>query len=382
VVGFTAPTTWPKELKKVWSEKVGEGLASPALVDGKLYTFTRKDGHEVITCIDVGTGKAVWEEKYEAPEPSFPGARGKFIGPRSSPVVGEGKVCTFGVVGKLTCFDAKTGKQQWQKEGGEPKFATSSSPVIAEGKCIVFTGGDGGGFGKGKGGGGKGGQGGGKGQLTAYDLATGEPKWQMKEDGPGYGSPVIATIGNVKQVVVLGASKLMGVALADGKLLWSAQFKQGRYQTATPIIEGDIVICSGTAFKIEKKGAEFTATQVWKDKAPATYNTPVLKDGVLYGYADAGRGSTRMYAQDAKTGKELWGDGARGGECGAILDAGSVMIALSSDGKLIVFTATKDGFTEIANYTVASGGTYAMPIIDGKTIYVKDTNDITKWTIE
>src|SRR2546427_11026385 len=64
--GFNAPSTWPKELNKKWSEKVGNGVATPALVGDKLYVFTRLDDDEVIRCLDAATGKEVWQEKYAA----------------------------------------------------------------------------------------------------------------------------------------------------------------------------------------------------------------------------------------------------------------------------------------------------------------------------
>src|SRR4029079_15780706 len=121
---------------------------------------------------------------------------------------------------------------------------------------------------------------------------------------------------------------VLGVALADGKELWKTEYNQGRYQTATPVIDGDLVITAGSAFKVEKKDDKFTAKREWRDQALHQYNTPVLKDGIVYGYAGMGR-STKIYAQDAKTGKAFWTDGASGGECGSILDAGAVLIALS-----------------------------------------------------
>ncbi|HSQ54218.1 MAG TPA: PQQ-binding-like beta-propeller repeat protein [Gemmata sp.] len=395
VTGFTAPATWPKELKKGWSAPVGDGVSSPALVGNRIYTFTRKGGDEVITCIDAVNGQVVWSDKYEAVEVTRPaaglGGPDKFTGPRSSPAVVEGKVCSFGVGGILSCLDASSGKLAWRHDTkGKPMFFTACSPTIAEGKCIVYTGTTGFGGKGGKGGGGKGGAGKvgggkggamGKGDITSYDLATGDVKWKMPGEGPGYGSPVVATIAGVKQIVVLGEANLMGVGLEDGKLLWKTPFSQGRYQTATPILDGDVVIISGSAYKIEKKDGEFTATRIWKDQAPHQYNTPVLKDGVLYGYMPAGQG-TQIYAQDAKTGKVLWNDGAKGRQCGSILDAGSVLIALSDDGNLRVFKPSKEEYKEVATYKVAESGTWAMPIVSGKQIFVKDRENLTEWTIE
>ena len=41
------PAAWPKELTKKWQVTVGDGVATPALVGGKLYVFTLQDGKEI-----------------------------------------------------------------------------------------------------------------------------------------------------------------------------------------------------------------------------------------------------------------------------------------------------------------------------------------------
>src|SRR5581483_11783340 len=90
VTDFKAPKTWPKEPTKKWSEKVGNGVATPALVGDKLYVFTRVGGDEVISCRKAADGTEVWSDKYESP--TFGGPDGSFPGPRSSPAVADGKV--------------------------------------------------------------------------------------------------------------------------------------------------------------------------------------------------------------------------------------------------------------------------------------------------
>jgi outer membrane protein assembly factor BamB len=372
VTGFKVPATWPKELTKKWSVPVGDGVSSPALVGDRIYTFTRQGGDEVTLCINAATGEEVWKDKYAATEVkgAAAGFKGpdKFTGPRSSPAVGDGKVCTFGVDSVLSCLDAAKGTVVWRKETkGRPMFYTASSPQIAGGKCIIYIG--------------SGGKGGGKGELAAFDLATGEEKWKWSGDGPSYGSPVIAKIAGTEQVVVLTDTNVIGVALADGKLLWKHALSQGRYQTATPVIDGDTVIIAGYAFTVTKSDDTYTAKQAWKEQAPATYNTPVLKEGVLYGMAGMGKGN-KIYAQDAKTGKVFWDDGPSVGECGAILDVGSVLIELSSDGKIHVFKPDKKEYSEVTKYTVADSGTWSMPIISGNRIFTKDREKLTLWTVE
>ncbi len=97
VTGFTAPQTWPKELTKKWNITVGEGTDStPALIGDKLYVFTRKEGEEVILCLDAKTGNEIWSDKYEVP--AITGADQGHSGPRSTPVIADGKIFTLGVM--------------------------------------------------------------------------------------------------------------------------------------------------------------------------------------------------------------------------------------------------------------------------------------------
>lgn len=363
VSGFNAPTAWPAALKQQWKVTVGEGLASPALVGDTLFTFTRQGGDEIIRGLAAATGKELWQDKY--PALTVTGPAGGFKGPRSSPAVADGKVCTLGVGGTVSCIDIASGKVAWRKETkGKPRFYTSSSPAIIDGLCVVHTGGDGGG------------------ELTAYDLKTGDAKWTWKGDGPSYGSPVLATIDGVKQVVVLTEKNLIGVTLADGKLLWKTPLTTGRYQTNTPAVDGNTVICAGYAFAVEKKGDAYAAKQVWKDQAPHNYNSPVLKDGLLYGFLGQGRGSSRLFCQDAKTGKVVWEDATNRGECGFVLDTGANMVALSSDSNLLVFKPGEKEFHELAKYKLADSPIWSEPILTGNRIFVKDRESLILWTLE
>jgi outer membrane protein assembly factor BamB len=382
VTGFTEPKTWPKELTKKWSTKVGLGDASPVLVGDKIYAFTRDGQEEVVRCLDAATGEEKWKDKYEADAVTGPGAR--HPGPRSSPAAADGKVCTFGVGGVLSCYDADKGALLWRKETkAHPQFFTSVSPIIVDGKCIAYIGGRG------------------KGEVVAYDLANGDEKWKWSGDGPAYGSPVLVTVGETKQIVTPTEKEVVGIDAADGKLLWKASY-QAQYNSSTPVADGQTVICSGppdmrgggkggtTAFKIEKKDDGFAAAEAWTQ--PKTfagiYNTPVLKNGLLYGLTVAGgggrmgQGPTQIFCLKADTGDVLWTDETKRGQCGEILDAGSVLLALTSDTELLVFKPGDKKYEEVAKYKVADSETWAYPIIAGNRVFVKDKDSLTLWLIE
>jgi outer membrane protein assembly factor BamB len=400
VSGFEAPKAWPKELTQKWKVPVGDGVASPALVDNKLYVFSREDNQEIIRCLDAATGNEIWHDKYDSPR--FGGNDAGYQGPRASPTVGDGKVITVGVLGIVNCYNAADGKKLWTKEIGAPPFHAASSPIIVDGLCIAQIGG---------------GRNGGPGGITAYDLNTGEEKWKWAGDGAAYASPVLVTIGNTKVIVAVTASKLVAVNAADGKGMWDIICRQLRYQSASPVVDGQTVIYAGpmqglTATTLELKGDVLAANERWRQpESSLMYNTPVVCGGALYGIS----GSNNLFCVNAANGDLAWttpianpgamapiatlpaGGDQPGGPpgrgrgrgmvnpangYGSVVDAGSVLMALNPEGQLVVFEPDCKEFKLVANYKVAEGGAYAYPIVAGNRVFVKDKDSVAMWTIE
>jgi hypothetical protein len=66
---------------------------------------------------------------------------------------------------------------------------------------------------------------------------------------------------------------------------------------------------------------------------------------------------------------------------GSIVDAGSVLMALTPSGQLIVFEPSDKEFKQIASYKVAPGQTHAYPVASGNRIFIKDKDAVTLWTL-
>ena len=371
VSGFKAPQEWPKELTQKWKVTVGSGDATPALVGNKLYVFTRQGDDEVILCLDARSGSELWKSKYAAQ--AVTGAAARHPGPRSSPTVVDGKVLTVGVGGVLSCLDAATGKLVWRKDPFPkvvPRFFTAMSPIVVDGMAITHLGGQG------------------NGAIIAYDLATGDEKWRWADEGPEYASPALLTVAGTKQIVTLAEKSIVAVGVADGKLLWQLPFAPaGRaYNAATPIVDGQTVIYTGAgrgakAVRIEKQGDTFVAKELWSNPELAPqFNTPVLKDGLLFGLSNRGN----LYGINARTGQTAWTDETSRGRGGfaAILDVGSCLMALPSSSELIMYKPGDSGYSELAKIKVAEAPTYAHPVISGNRVFVKDQESVTLWTIE
>lgn len=472
VTGFEAPASWPQELTKKWEETIGDGAATPSIVGDRIYAFSRDDGNEIIRCLNATSGEEIWSDSY--PTEGTTGGASGFPGPRASPTVADGKVVTFGVRGVLSCLDATSGDILWRKDntGSWPIFYTSSSPIVVNGLCIAQVGGRD------------------DGAIVAYDLASGEERWRWSGESPAYGSPVLIHVGGTPMVLAPTGESLVGIGV-DGKEMWKIQYQQGRNTSATPIVDGDTVILAGpgsgmSAIRLEMSGGEVTEEQTWINTDNSVqFNTPVLKDGMIYGLSGnntlfcihvanhetawsaplggaseqagregggppfAGRGSggdregrgrgegrpargdrpardgaveqasaeetvqneaaapaEAEQAGDAQAdqrrgrfgrgggeargeggdrrGRGRGGRGGRGGGrgYGSVVDAGSVLMALTPAMDLVVFEPSATEFKELARYKVSESPTYAYPVPTENGIYIKDKDSVALWTIE
>src|SRR5262249_3517842 len=106
IPSFTAPASWPETLTRKWRVDVGIGYATPLLVPGRLYQFSRQGDEEVLTALDADTGKTIWRTVYAAPFSLNPAAARHEKGPKSTPAFANGKVYTLGMTGIVSAFDA------------------------------------------------------------------------------------------------------------------------------------------------------------------------------------------------------------------------------------------------------------------------------------
>jgi len=373
--GMAAPTTWPSALTRVWKVGVGEGHASPVVAGGRVFVFARRGEEEVLECLDLATGKSLWKHSAAAPYTMNPAASGHGKGPKSTPVVAGGRVFTLGISGRLSGFDAASGRVLWRHDFGQrfkdtsPRFGTAMSPAADGDRLIAHVGGHD------------------DGSLSAFDVATGAERWSWKADGPGYASPIVAALAGQRQVVTETQDHVVGLSADTGELLWKIPFTTAYTQNAvTPVISGDLVVYSGldkgvSAVRIVKRGAGFAAEPVWSNDEVSSYmSSPVLEGGVLYGLSHKKKG--QLYALDLATGRTLWLSEGRLGENAALVSAGPALLALTTDSALIVAKEDPKAYSVIRTYTVADTPTWAHPALTREGILVKDRESLALWRIE
>jgi outer membrane protein assembly factor BamB len=369
VDGFKAPAKWPDQLKKVWQLNVGESDASPILVKGKIYLHSKTDTTETALCIDPVNGTEIWRTVLNS-APAITGPASGHPGPRSTPSLVNDKLFTLGVNGILTCIDTKSGKVLWENTAYTaevPRFFTGSSSLILEGKCIVQLGGHE------------------KGIVAAFDVNSGKELWKLESVPCTYSSPVVMkTIKNM--ILLYSETDLLGIS-PDGQLLWKIPAPAQRmfYNQSTPLYDGILVIMTGQgsgtkAFSLEKKDRNWEPKEVWTNaELGASFNTPVIKDGFLYGN-EAKSGS--LYCLNLKTGEKSWVSSTSLNRFATILDLGKVVFSLSANRQLTFFEPNGKEYIELAKYNLGDTDVYAAPIVSGNKIFIKDRDLLTCWSIE
>jgi outer membrane protein assembly factor BamB len=371
---FAEPKNWPEKLNVKWKVTIGEGYASPLLVDGKILEFTRQDDDEVAMGIDPANGKVLWHQSYPAPyEPVRSAARhGK--GPKSTPLVYQGRLYTFGISGILSSFDAATGKLQWRKEYSKdfkatwPQFGTSMSPVGTEDMIVVLLGTND------------------DGAVAAYDAKSGAQRWIWKGDGPAYASPVVMEMGAVKQVVTLTQKNAVGLSLRSGELLWKIDFPgRSGMNIPTPLKFGSRMVLAGDPgtmlVQVNKSGDAWTPEKVWQiTELTMRFSSPVQKGNLLFGFTN--RNGGMFFCVDAESGKTLWTSDPKQGDNAVIYISGELLFLLKDNADLIVARATGSGFQPLRTYHVAESATYANPLMLPDGMVIKDNTTLSYLTWE
>lgn len=366
---FTVPSSWPAQLTKRWQVTVGAGHASPVIAGDRIVLHARQGNREVVSAYDLQSGKQLWQAGVDAPYTMNPAATGHGPGPKSTPAIADGRVFTLGISGIFSAHDLATGKLIWRKNAppAPPEFGTATSPIVDGNSVIVFLGGAG------------------RGALTASDVATGTVRWQWTGDGPAYASPVLATIGGTRQLITQSRSKLVGIDASNGQLLWQVAIKTPYEQNSvTPLVMGDLVLYAGLenptiALRISKTGARWTTAPAWRNDEVAMYmSSPAVSGTAVYGLSTKNRG--QFFAIDAATGKTLWLTRGREAENASIVRAGDYLLMATTNSELVVAKANPARFEEVKRYTVADSAMWAHPAFTGRTIIVKDVDQLIAWT--
>lgn len=358
IPGVRIDTDWatspPTEL---WRQPVGPGWSSFAVHGDVFYTQEQRGEDEVVSCYRTQTGEPVW--RHSDPARFWESVGG--AGPRGTPTLHGGRVYTLGGTGLVNALDAADGSVVWSRDaatdtGAElPTWGFSASPLVWDDLVIVAV----------------------SGALIAYDRDTGDLRWTGPAGGEGYSSPHPITLGGVEQIVQLNGDGLVGVAPADGSLLWEHGWSG--YPIVQPALtaDGDLLISvnsnSGTRRVAVTRNADGWDTEErWTSKGLKSYfNDFVVHKGHAYGFD-----GTILACIDVEAGERQWKGGRYGGGQLFLLADQDLLVVLSEKGAVALVQATPEGYTEVSRFEAIEGKTWNHPVLADDVLLVRNSEEM------
>lgn len=346
------PSQWSPQANLAWKTPLpGPGVSSPIVVGGKAfvtcysgYGLDQKNPGEMkdlvrhLVCVDVQTGKQLWQQDIPAalPEDPYSGVGVPAHGYASHTPVSDGKhvYAFFGKSG-VHAFDLD-GKLLWKanvgKESDPTKWGSSSSPIIYQDTVIVTASAE-------------------SQAIVGLDAATGKELWRQEAEGLDgmWGTPALVSIDKQRTDLVMSVAKeIWGLNPSSGKLRWFASATDAEQSYSSIILDGARTFAftgrGGGSVAIEAGGKGDVSDQntIWSGSDTTSFGSPVRFQDRIY---LAARGVISVV--DSKTGNKverlrLRGVRRTGGRFGSLdypspVVAGNRLFYLNGSGQMFVF---------------------------------------------
>ena len=361
---------WPGELPTslsnltlAWEKPLQPSYSGP-VTDGKIVytTETVDESFERLTAFDLQTGEVKWRTQWEGAieVPGYAMANGSWI--KSTPALAEQSLVVLGMRDEVICLDPATGKIRWQVDLAErfdarrPPFGGVCSPLIDDGAVYVMGGG----------------------ATVKLSLADGSTIWKTLadegDDDDACSSPIIATLAGKRQLVVQTRTRLCGVELSDGSLLWSNAIEAYRNMNIlTPMVLGDRIYTAAQRgrshfFKVSCTDSQWESTELWTQKTQAYMSSPVADDETIFVHSS----NDRLTALDVATGDILWTSKPMGKYQSLVRDEKTILV-LNNEGEVLAVKMDRDQLSILDRRKLATDSWAYLGVCEGG-ILVRDLN--------
>ncbi|OFW01443.1 MAG: hypothetical protein A3I61_14860 [Acidobacteria bacterium RIFCSPLOWO2_02_FULL_68_18] len=365
-------TAWPAGgLTPIWKQPVGGGYASFVIARGRAFTIEQRGPQEVVAAYELATGRELWTSGWNAEFRESLGGDG----PRATPTWADGVVFALGAAGELRALEETAGRTVWRTNMLEENGATNldwgmaASPLVVEQTVVVLPGGPNGR------------------SVVAYDRRTGARVWSSLSDKQAYASPMLVTLGGVRQLLVFAATRLVGLSPGRGELLWEYPWRTAfDINAGQPLVLGEnrVFLSSGYgagAAVIElspaagDKTTPFSVREVWRNnRMKNQFTSSVLHDGFIYGLDES-----ILASIDAATGELQWKGGRYG--FGQVMLAGGHLIVLTENGDLALVRATPKGHEELVRFPALSGKTWNHPAMADGVLLIRNLAEMAAYDL-
>jgi len=369
---------WPKDGPPLaWkAEGLGDGVAPVSVAGGRVFTTGNRDGDVVCTALSEKDGKKLWSAKLG------PAAKESSIMrwlSQTAPTVDGERLYAVTAGGDYVCLATDTGKELWRKgfqkdfDGQKSGWGYCDYPLVDGDRVILTPGGE-------------------KATVVALDKKTGEIVWKCALPGgdrAAHAVLVTAEFGGVRQYVNHLTTKMIGVAAADGKLLWTYSGLGARVATThAPVVDKDTVFYpSGygvghVLLKVSKKDDQFAAEEVYKGRGDYV---PWLGSPTQLGQHVFINPTKGLACLSRKDGATVWAENL--GRCSYTVADGRLYVR-SQKGTVTLADADPAGFRKRGEFTpppgagrAASDPFWTFPVVANGRLYLRDFDTLLAYDV-
>jgi len=360
----TEAAPWPEGgLRIVWRRDLDTGYSSIVASEGILYSVGRRGETERVIALSAETGETRWAYEYAAPLPDWMRTN-HGVGPRSTPLLVDGRLFTVGINGTLLCLEPEGETLLWRKDlvtdlgGSRNNRGYASSPLAVGDLVIVPVGG--------------------KGQaLVAFRQTDGTVAWKSGDFERGLSSPFLTSLGGRPQVVALLNGAVAGFEPSTGRLLWSHPHGgRGERNVTTPVLGDDGLLFVSSAYgggsrvlRLEAASGKTDVRELWADEQVRVMFTNALRIG-RHVYASSGDfGPVPLTAVAVETGEVAWRDRSFGRL--NMVRLGDRVLVLDEGGSLGLVSLSADGLTVHSRMQLTKDKSWTAPSVVGRRVYVR-----------
>jgi outer membrane protein assembly factor BamB len=287
------PVKWSEKENLLWkAELPGRGLSNPVIAGGRIFLTActgPEQKREHVLCLDVKTGKKLWERQLWATGTTTCHPFTCMAAP--TPVTDGKHVYAMFATGDLVCY-SKDGELAWYRSlvGDYPTVGNNVgmavSPVLHNGMLIVCLENVGESF------------------VAGIDARTGQNRWRHdRPRGINWVTPLLIRNAGRDEVLVQGPDDLTAHDPQTGKKQWSLT-GSSLSTTATPVWAEGKIFTAGGKFLAVRPGSETKEPAVaWESpKLRTQYCSPLVYRGRVYTLT----GDGMVNCADAANGKALW----------------------------------------------------------------------------
>ena len=341
----------------LWKTKVPKhGMSSPVIWENRLFLTGADDVSRQIYCFETDTGKLLWQHDVDGipgspPDGKLPDVLEEtgFAAPTATT---NGRyVAAIFATGELVCVNME-GKRIWAKHLGIPKNSYGHASSLISHEDLLFVQYDQKDNSK----------------LLAFDMASGNPAWQVKRGVISWSSPILIDNNGRTELILTNCKAVDSYDPKTGKLLWHVECLGGEVAPSAAYADGIVFVANdhatASAIDVGNHGSEPKILWQWDEALPDAASLLANED-----YLILPTGFGVVSCLDAKTGERFWEHEFDVGFYSSPILVNDRVYIIDLSGTMQIFKM--DDEFELLGASEIGEDAYATPAFVGDRIYIR-----------